>query len=78
MARSGSLAEWLCSHKGPVVASNQATERIVDLYRSFGFSIKLLDAPRRISCKGDRKPAKEILAYKGLSKGLLNWCSEDV
>lgn len=64
------LAEWLSCHNGPVIASNQATERIVDLYQSFGFSIKFLDAPRRISCNGDRKPAKEILAYKGLS----NWC----
>jgi len=63
------LAEWLFSHKGPVIASNQATDRIVDLYRSLGFRVKFLDAPRRISCNGDRKPAKEILAYKGLG----NW-----
>jgi DNA adenine methylase len=61
------LAEWLSNHPGPVIASNQATDRIVDLYRSVGFSIQLLDAPRRIACNGDRKPAKEILAYKGLS-----------
>lgn len=61
------LAEWLFSHSGPVIASNQATDRIVDLYRSLGFSVKFLDAPRRISCNGDRRPAKEILAYKGLS-----------
>lgn len=60
------LAEWLFSHQGPVIASNQATDRIVDLYQSLGFSIKYLDAPRRISCNGDRKPAREILAYKGL------------
>ncbi|WNZ21526.1 Dam family site-specific DNA-(adenine-N6)-methyltransferase [Leptolyngbya sp. NK1-12] len=60
------LAEWLSSHSGPVLASNQATERIVDLYRSLRFSIHFLDAPRRISCDGDRKPAKEILAYRNL------------
>lgn len=60
------LAEWLANHRGGVIASNQATERIVSLYKACGFSIMLLDAPRRISCTGDRKPAKEILAYKGL------------
>jgi DNA adenine methylase len=60
------LAEWLAAHPGPVVVSNQATERILELYKSHGFSIQLLDGPRRISCSGDRKPAKEILACKGL------------
>ena len=60
------LARWLSQHKGPVVTSNQATERIVKLYRACGFEIRLLDAPRRISCTGDRSPAKEILATRGM------------
>jgi DNA adenine methylase len=60
------LAEWLARHPGPVVASNQATERVVDLYRRHGFDVALLPAPRRISCNGDRRPAIEILATKGL------------
>ncbi|MHC5610249.1 MAG: DNA adenine methylase [Nostoc sp.] len=58
------LATWLASCPATVVASNQATARIVDLYEKLGFKIKFLDAPRRISCTGDRKPAKEILVYK--------------
>ncbi|MBL7200401.1 MAG: Dam family site-specific DNA-(adenine-N6)-methyltransferase [Anaerolineae bacterium] len=58
------LAEWLARHPGPVVASNQATERVVRLYRGLGFEIRLLDAPRRISCKGDRSPAREMLALR--------------
>jgi DNA adenine methylase len=60
------LAEWLASHDGPVVASNQATERILDLYQSYRFEIKIVDAPRMISCNGDRSPAKEMLAMKGV------------
>ena len=60
------LAEWLARHKGPVVASNQATDRIVDLYERLGFVIDTYDAPRRISCTGDRTPAKEMLAQKGV------------
>lgn len=60
------LAEWLAAHSGPVVASNQATDRILDLYKKLGFSYQLLDAPRRISCNGDRTPAKEMLAFKSI------------
>jgi DNA adenine methylase len=60
------LAEWLSQHPGPVVASNQATPRIVELYQSLGFSLEFLSGPRRISCTGDRTPAQEILAYRGL------------
>lgn len=60
------LAEWLFKHPGPVVLSNQKTDRIVKLYKKLGFEIKFLDAPRMISCNGDRTPAKEVLAIKGV------------
>jgi DNA adenine methylase len=58
------LAEWLAQHPGPVFASNQATDRILELYSSLNFTIQLLDAPRRISCTGDRASAQEMLAYR--------------
>jgi DNA adenine methylase len=60
------LAEWLSVHQGPVVASNQATKRIVTLYKDLGFKIERLPAPRRISCNGDRTPAMEMLATKNI------------
>ncbi len=60
------LAQWLAEHPGPVVLSNQATDRIVKLYRFHGFKLQFLAAPRMISCTGDRTPAREILAHKGL------------
>ncbi len=59
------LTQWLAKHPGKVVLSNQATDRIVDLYQICGFTIDLVDAPRRISCNGDRRPAKEVIACKG-------------
>lgn len=61
------LAEWLAQHPGPVVASNQATERIVKLYSGLGFNILRLSAPRMISCTGDRTRAEEILALRNLA-----------
>lgn len=60
-------AEWLAKHDGPVVLVNMQTPRIEDLYRSHGFDISYLDAPRRISCNGDRTPAKEVFATRNLA-----------
>jgi DNA adenine methylase len=59
-------ADWLASHAGPVVLVNQATPRIERLYRDHGFAISHLNGPRRISCTGDRAPAKEIVATRNL------------
>lgn len=59
-------AEWLAAHPGPVVLSNQATPRIVELYKGLRFEIRFLDGPRRISCTGDRSAAKEVLAARNL------------
>lgn len=59
-------AEWLAAHPGPVVLSNQATTRIIELYQKLGFEISYLEGPRRISCTGNRSAAKEVLALKGL------------
>jgi DNA adenine methylase len=59
-------AEWLARHPGPVVLVNQATPRIERLYRGHGFAIAHLNGPRRISCTGDRAPAKEIVATRNL------------
>jgi DNA adenine methylase len=59
-------AEWLSAHAGPVVLVNQATDRICRLYTDLGFRLEFLVAPRRISCTGDRTPAREVLAVRNL------------
>ena len=59
-------AEWLARHEGPVVLSNQATKRIVKLYEDLAFRIQYVNAPRRISCNGDRQPAVEVMATRNL------------
>jgi DNA adenine methylase len=57
-------AKLLAGHPGPVVISNQATTRIIELYEDLGFELTFLDGPRRISCTGDRTAAREVLARK--------------
>lgn len=59
-------AKWLSRHRGPVILVNQATKRVADLYEGLGYSVGYLNAPRRISCTGDRTPAKEIMAIRNL------------
>jgi DNA adenine methylase len=60
------VAEWLTQHPGPVVLSNQATPRIIALYTRLGYELRFLAAPRRISCTGDRAPAREVLATRNI------------
>ena len=59
-------AELLARHPGPVVLVNQATDRIERLYRGLGFDLTFLQAPRRISCTGDRRPAREVMATRNI------------
>lgn len=57
------LANWSVNLNAPLVISNQATDRIVGLYKSLGFECKFIDGPRLISCVGGRRgPVKEVLA----------------
>ena len=60
------LAKWLSKFKCPIVISNQATSRIIKLYKEYDFELFFLDAPRFISCNGDRTLAKEVVAIKNL------------
>jgi len=59
-------AEWLARHEGPVVLSNQATPRVVALYGKLGYEVRFFNAPWRISCTGDRTPAREVMATRNL------------
>lgn len=64
-----SLAQRLASHAdigGAVVATNKATERIIELYTFLGFNIELIEMPRKIAANGDRKPVIEMFATRNL------------
>lgn len=72
---SGKSFDWPCQkrlikhlkkYQCPIVISNQATQRIIDLYQNAGYEITIVDAPRMISCNGDRMKAKEVLALRNI------------
>jgi len=60
------VAEYFATHPGPVVLVNQATPRIDRLYRSLGYAVRYLKAPRRIACTGNRTPAREVFASRNV------------
>jgi DNA adenine methylase len=61
------LANWTAELDVPVVISNQATERVVKLYKSLGFSLQFAEVPRFINCIGTKRgPVREVLGTKGI------------
>jgi DNA adenine methylase len=63
------LANWTASLNSPVIISNQATDRVVELYKSLRFDCKFIDGPRFISCVGNKRgPVKEVLATMRVEK----------
>lgn len=66
------LVDWLMQHQGPIVASNQATTRIIKLYKKLKFTVFIIDAPRTIACNGNRNPAQEMLALKGFNMKMIS------
>ena len=52
-------------HGTPAVLSSCTSPRPASgLYRALGYQLRLLDAPRRINCTGDRTPAREVPALR--------------
>lgn len=66
-AQQVELIEWANQWDCPIVISNLATDRIIELYEKAGFEIEIVEAPRSISCNGDRKKVLEVLAKRGFS-----------
>ena len=60
------LIRWLDRHDGPIVISNQATDRITNLYLDHGYNVSNISAPRFINANGDRSRAVEIIATKNI------------
>ncbi len=60
------LAEFLSGLSNPIILSNQATDRVIELYKSYNFTITLKYAPRSIACNGNREKAQEVIAYKNI------------
>lgn len=61
------LVHWAADLGVPMVISNQATDRVVKLYKSMGFSLKFIEVPRFINCVGTKRgPVREVLGTKGV------------
>lgn len=59
------VVRFALSTPNPVVITNRATGRILDLYTKYGFEIETHMVRRNISQSGDRrKPVEEVIAVK--------------
>ncbi len=59
------LANWAAELDTTVVVSNQATDRIMKLYKSLGFSLRFVEVPRFINSVGTKRgPVREVLGTK--------------
>jgi len=63
------LIKHLKKYECPIVISNQATDRIVELYKNNDYFVQYISAPRRISCNGDRKKVTEVLCLRNFKLG---------
>lgn len=61
------LVDFLCVQDVPVVISNEATDRVVSLYKDRGFVVKYVTSPRKFAAQYKDKQAKEILAFRNLN-----------
>jgi DNA adenine methylase len=66
------LANWLSRHKGPIIVSNSATERIVTLYKKKGYKLHYMRERLYINSTGDRTPAHVVIATKNVDFRLPN------
>ncbi|MDG6923721.1 MAG: DNA adenine methylase, partial [Nitrososphaerota archaeon] len=61
------LANWTAELDVPVVISNQATDRVIKLYKSMGFSLQFIEVPRFINCIGTKRGrVREIMGTRGV------------
>lgn len=61
------LIKWLNNLKNPIIISNQATPRIIELYKQYNYKIEFKDVPRFInSDKNKRGNVKEIIGIKNI------------
>lgn len=61
------LARWLAEHEGPVVISNNATKKMVNLYEKYGFDTRIrVWSPRMIKFRGNPKRIEEVVATRNV------------
>lgn len=60
------LATGLALHTGPVVISNQGTPKMVDLYRSLGYTVETFFTQRKLRVQVGQAASPELLAMRNL------------
>jgi DNA adenine methylase len=60
------LVDWLSNHNGPIILSNAATERIVNLYKVSEYRLHFLQEKIKINATGRRISANVVIATRNI------------
>lgn len=60
------VIDWLSDQSGPVIISNSATDRIINLYKKSGYKLHYMKERININSTGDRTPADVVIATKNV------------
>jgi DNA adenine methylase len=61
------LARWISLYDNPIIVSNAATDRIIELYKFIGLKYKFVDVNRFVAADGSKRgKVSEIIAYKNI------------
>jgi DNA adenine methylase len=60
------VIDWLSDHCGPVIISNSATDRVINLYKKSGYKLHYMKERININSTGDRTPADVVIATKNV------------
>ena len=66
------LAHFLSKYNGPVITSNKATDRIINLYEKLNFKVYYLDEQIKIKANGERPSSKVVIAIKNIEQSITN------
>lgn len=66
------IVDWLSDHRGSVIISNSATDRVVKLYKKSGYELHFMKERISIKAKGKRTPADVVIASKNVDFDPIN------
>lgn len=65
------LSDMYKSVENPVIAFNSDDPEILKIYQDNGYDVYTYDAPRKISCDGNRQNVREMMAVRNISPSLI-------
>jgi DNA adenine methylase len=63
------VAHWAAQHPGPVMCTNSTSNRVMHLYLSLGFEVRVIPVSRSINSDGTGRSGWEMIATRNMETG---------